>query len=211
MAHEVWEEVYDRLVQLINEHQTTLVFVNTRRMAERLAARLSDRLGEDAVTAHHGSLAKGKRLEAEDRLRTGKLRALVATASLELGIDIGHVDLACQLGSPHSIATFLQRVGRSGHTVRGTPTLESRDLDQLRRAYPGLTQQQENAWRAFFENVESLSVTLDIKSIDISGDTATADVDAVQAYRAGRQQSQRSSFRALLKRAATGWRITQIQ
>ncbi len=94
---------------------------------------------------------------------------------------------------------------------RYASALESRDLDQLRRAYPGLTQPQENAWRAFFENVEGLSVTLDIKSINISGNTATADVDAAQAYRAGRQQSQTSSFRALLERAATGWRITQIQ
>ena len=102
-------------------HRTTLVFVNTRRMAERLARHLSDRLGEDAVTAHHGSLSKEKRLDAETRLKTGRLKALVATASLELGIDIGHVDLVCQIGSPHRIATLLQRVGRSGHTIAGTP------------------------------------------------------------------------------------------
>jgi ATP-dependent Lhr-like helicase len=121
MAHEVWEEYYDRLEELITAHRTTLVFVNTRRMAERLARHLSDRLGEAAVTAHHGSLSKEKRLDAETRLKTGALRALVATASLELGIDIGHVDLVCQIGSPHRIATLLQRVGRSGHTVSGTP------------------------------------------------------------------------------------------
>ena len=121
MAHEVWEEYYDRLEELIAAHRTTLVFVNTRRMAERLARHLSDRLGEEAVTAHHGSLSKEKRLDAEIRLKTGALRALVATASLELGIDIGHVDLVCQIGSPHRIATLLQRVGRSGHTVTGMP------------------------------------------------------------------------------------------
>ena len=121
MSHEVWEEYYDRLTSLIQAHKTTLVFVNTRRMAERLARHLSDRLGEDAVTAHHGSLSKEKRLDAETRLKGGTLRALVATASLELGIDIGHVDLVCQIGSPHRIATLLQRVGRSGHTVSGTP------------------------------------------------------------------------------------------
>jgi ATP-dependent Lhr-like helicase len=121
MAHEVWEEYYERLVELIGAHRTTLVFVNTRRMAERVARQLSDRLGTDAVTAHHGSLAKETRLDAEHRLKTGALKALVATASLELGIDIGHVDLVCQIGSPHRIATFLQRVGRSGHTVAGTP------------------------------------------------------------------------------------------
>ena len=121
MSQEVWEEYYDRLSALIAAHKTTLVFVNTRRMAERLARHLSDRIGEDAVTAHHGSLSKEKRVDAETRLRSGGLRALVATASLELGIDIGHVDLVCQIGSPRRIATLLQRVGRSGHSVSGTP------------------------------------------------------------------------------------------
>ena len=121
MAHEVWEEYYERLTGLIAVHKTTLVFVNTRRMAERLARYLSERLGDDAVTAHHGSLAKETRLDAEHRLKTGALKALVATASLELGIDIGHVDLVCQIGSPHRIATFLQRVGRSGHSISGMP------------------------------------------------------------------------------------------
>jgi ATP-dependent helicase Lhr and Lhr-like helicase len=121
MAGEVWEEIYDRLAALIAEHRTTLIFVNTRRMAERVAYHLAPRLGEAAVAAHHGSLAKEVRLDAEDRLKTGRLKALVATASLELGIDIGHVDLVCQLGSPHRISAFLQRVGRSGHTIGGTP------------------------------------------------------------------------------------------
>ncbi|HKB09514.1 MAG TPA: DEAD/DEAH box helicase, partial [Vicinamibacterales bacterium] len=121
MSHEVWDEYFDRLTALIAEHRTTLIFVNTRRMAERVARCLSDRLGEDAVTAHHGSLSKEKRLDAESRLKSGTLKALVATASLELGIDIGSVDLVCQIGSPHRIATLLQRVGRSGHTITGTP------------------------------------------------------------------------------------------
>jgi len=121
MAHEVWGEYYDRLAELISAHKTTLVFVNTRRMAERLTRHLSERIGADAVTAHHGSLSKEKRLDAESRLKTGQLKALVATASLELGIDIGHVELACQIGSPHRIATFLQRVGRSGHSITGIP------------------------------------------------------------------------------------------
>ena len=121
MAHEVWEEYYDRLAALIGEHRTTLVFVNTRRLAERVARHLSDRIGEELVTAHHGSLSKERRLDAEHRLKTGTLKALIATASLELGIDIGHVDLVCQIGSPHRIATLLQRVGRSGHTISGTP------------------------------------------------------------------------------------------
>src|SRR5436853_3823212 len=121
MAAEVWEEIYERLVQLISEHRTTLVFVNTRRLAERLALHLSERLGADQVTSHHGSLSKEKRLDAETRLKDGKLKALVATASLELGIDIGAVDLVCQIGSTRSIATLLQRVGRSGHHLAAVP------------------------------------------------------------------------------------------
>jgi ATP-dependent Lhr-like helicase len=121
MSQEVWEEYHERLTRLIEEHRTTLIFVNTRKMAERVARHLSERLGEEAVTAHHGSLSKEKRLDGEMRLKNGQLKALVATASLELGIDIGHVDLVCQIGSPHRIATFLQRVGRSGHTVKGLP------------------------------------------------------------------------------------------
>ncbi len=121
MSAEVWDQVYRRLAELVGGHRTTLIFVNTRRMAERATRKLSELLGEENVAAHHGSLAKEQRLDAEQRLKHGKLRALVATASLELGIDIGDVDLVCQLGSPRSIATFLQRVGRSGHAVEGTP------------------------------------------------------------------------------------------
>jgi ATP-dependent Lhr-like helicase len=121
MSHEVWAEIYERLVRLVLDHRTTLITVNTRRLAERMAHQLSGRLGAECVAAHHGSLAKEARLDAEERLREGKLKVLVATASLELGIDIGHVDLVCQISSPHRIATLLQRVGRSGHTVKGTP------------------------------------------------------------------------------------------
>lgn len=121
MSADVWRQVYDRLARLIEAHRTTLIFVNTRRMAERVAHELSERLGEAAITAHHGSMAKEHRLSAEQRLKHGKLKGLVATASLELGIDIGDVDLVCQLGSPRSIAGFLQRVGRSGHIVGGLP------------------------------------------------------------------------------------------
>lgn len=121
MPNEVWERVYDRLAELSALHRTTLIFVNTRRMAERMARHLADRIGAGHVAAHHGSLAKEYRLEAEQRLKRGELRVLVATASLELGIDIGDVDLVCQIGSPRSIAAFLQRVGRSGHHVGGLP------------------------------------------------------------------------------------------
>jgi ATP-dependent Lhr-like helicase len=121
MSGEVKDQLYDKLTRLIEAHRTTLIFVNTRRMAERVARALSDRLGRERVTAHHGSLAKEQRLDAEQRLKQGKLAALVATASLELGIDIGDVDLVCQLGSPRSIVSFLQRVGRSGHAIDGVP------------------------------------------------------------------------------------------
>jgi ATP-dependent helicase Lhr and Lhr-like helicase len=121
MSNEVWEEIYERIAQLIREHKTTLVFVNTRRMAERVARHLGERLGDENVTAHHGSLARELRLSAEQRLKSGELSALVATASLELGIDIGAVDLVIQIGSTRAISTLLQRIGRSNHTVSGFP------------------------------------------------------------------------------------------
>ncbi|HEX2241256.1 MAG TPA: DEAD/DEAH box helicase, partial [Actinomycetota bacterium] len=114
--------ILDMIAKHVLEHRTTLVFVNTRRMAERIAHQLGERLGDDQVSAHHGSLSKERRQRIEARLRAGDLRALVATASLELGIDIGPVELVCQIGSPRSIATFLQRVGRSNHTRSGTPS-----------------------------------------------------------------------------------------
>jgi ATP-dependent Lhr-like helicase len=118
---EQWRDIYDRLAELIKKHRTTLVFVNTRRASERVAFALSERLGEEHVGAHHGSLSKERRLNMERRLKAGEMKALVATASLELGIDIGSVDLVCQLESPRAITTFLQRVGRSGHALGLTP------------------------------------------------------------------------------------------
>src|ERR1044071_6550532 len=121
MSAEVWEEVNARIAELISQHRTTLVFVNTRRLCERLTMHLSERLGEATVTSHHGSMSRDKRLEAEERLKRGELQALVATASLELGIDIGSVDLVIQVGSTRSIATLLQRVGRAGHRLGAIP------------------------------------------------------------------------------------------
>ncbi len=120
-TNEMWAEIYDRLADLIRLNRTTLVFVNTRRLAERVSHALSERLGENAVLPHHGSLSRALRFEAEARLKAGELRAVVATASLELGIDIGTVDLVCQVGSPRSIAVALQRIGRSGHWVGAMP------------------------------------------------------------------------------------------
>ncbi|HVR99920.1 MAG TPA: DEAD/DEAH box helicase, partial [Thermoanaerobaculia bacterium] len=121
MPAEVWDEIYDRLTGLIESHRTTLIFANTRRTAERVTRHLSERIGAHRVASHHGSLSREQRLESERRLKAGELSALVATASLELGIDIGSVDLVCQLGSTRWIATLLQRVGRSGHHLGGLP------------------------------------------------------------------------------------------
>ncbi|MDI1253583.1 DEAD/DEAH box helicase [Thermomonas sp.] len=121
MSNAQWDLLYERVAQLVEQHATTLVFVNTRRMAERAARHLGELLGKEHVAAHHGSLAKELRLDAEQRLKAGQLKVLVATASLELGIDIGDIDLVCQIGSPRSIAAFLQRVGRAGHQVGGVP------------------------------------------------------------------------------------------
>src|SRR5437868_6144221 len=120
-SNEMWDEIYDRLATLASQHRSTLIFVNTRRLSERMAHHLSERLGKDAVAAHHGSLSRKLRLAAEKKLKAGEIRALVATASLELGIDIGSVDLVCQIGSPRSIAAALQRIGRAGHWHGAVP------------------------------------------------------------------------------------------
>jgi len=120
-TNEQWEEIYDRVAELARAHRSTLVFVNTRRLVERVTRHLAERLGAERVAAHHSSLSRVRRFEAEQRLKSGELSLVVATASLELGIDVGTVDLTCLLGSPRSIATALQRVGRSGHALRATP------------------------------------------------------------------------------------------
>jgi ATP-dependent helicase Lhr and Lhr-like helicase len=114
-SNEMWDEIYNRIAELVQQHRSTLIFVNTRRLAERVGHHLGAILGQDAVASHHGSLSRVRRLAVEEKLKAGEIRALVATASLELGIDIGTVDLVCQIGSPRSIAVALQRVGRAGH------------------------------------------------------------------------------------------------
>src|SRR5271169_3806591 len=120
-SNELWDAIYDRLVTLVGQHRSTLVFVNTRRMAERLCHQLGERMGEENVAAHHGSLSRKLRLAAEKKLKEGQVRVLVATASLELGIDVGTVDLVVQINSPRAIAVTLQRVGRSGHWRGAVP------------------------------------------------------------------------------------------
>lgn len=120
-THELWDRTLDRIVELTNEHRTTLLFVNTRRLVERLAHQLSQKLGEDHVVAHHGSMSHERRRDAEVKLKEGNVKLCVATASLELGIDIGAIDLVCQIGSPRSVSVLLQRIGRSGHSIGATP------------------------------------------------------------------------------------------
>ena len=120
-THEDWAVIHQRLGELIESHRSTLIFVNTRRMAERLTHQLSALIGEEHVSSHHGSLAAEIRHKTEQRLKSGELKAVVATASLELGLDVGYIDLVVQLGSPRSIATFLQRIGRSGHSLHAIP------------------------------------------------------------------------------------------
>lgn len=173
MSKEVWEQVYDRLAQLIDTHRTTLIFVNTRRMAERATRQLSDRVGEANVTAHHGSLAKEQRLDAEQRLKHGQLKALVATASLELGIDIGDVDLVCQLGSPRSIASFLQRVGRSGHAVGGTP--KGRLFPQSRDELVECTALIDSVRRGELDRLTIPHQPLDVMAQQIVAEVATRE------------------------------------
>jgi len=120
-SHDQWDEIHHSLVELINRHRASLVFVNTRRMAERLAYRLGELMGEGAIECHHGSMSKTQRFQAEQKLKNGQLKAVIATASLELGIDVGYIDLVVQIGSPRSISAFLQRVGRSGHSLGLVP------------------------------------------------------------------------------------------
>jgi ATP-dependent Lhr-like helicase len=208
MSGDAWLLVYKRLAELAGEHRTTLLFVNTRRMAERAARHLSEILGKANVAAHHGSLSREHRLDAEQRLKRGELRVLVATASLELGIDIGDVDLVCQLGSPRSIAAFLQRVGRSGHAVGGTPKGRlfplSRDdlvecaalLDAVRRAELDTLVVERNA--------------LDVLAQQIVAEVATRDWSEDELYRTLRRaypyaQLARDDYTAIVRMLAEGF------
>jgi ATP-dependent Lhr-like helicase len=208
MAHEVWQEYYDRLVSLIEDHKTTLIFVNTRRMAERMARHLSERLGDDAVTAHHGSLSKETRLTAESRLKTGQLKALVATASLELGIDIGHVDLVCQIGSPHRIATLLQRVGRSGHSIAGTP--KGRLLPASRDDLIECAALVRSVRRGELDRIVTHDAPLDVLAQQVTAEAACRDCGEDELFALVRQawpyrMLPRSEFDAVVAMVAEGF------
>ena len=208
MSGEVWTLVYDRLAQLVSEHRTTLVFVNTRRMVERIARQLSERLGEENVAAHHGSLSKERRFDAEQRLKRGELKVLVATASLELGIDIGDVDLVCQIGSTRSINAFLQRVGRAGHSVGGTSKGRlfplSRDelvectalLDAVRRGELDRLSVPENAL-----DVLSQQITAEVAAREWPEDELYALLRRAYPYR----NLSRADFDACVKMLAEGF------
>jgi ATP-dependent helicase Lhr and Lhr-like helicase len=208
MAHEVWEEYYDRLAQLIASHKTTLIFVNTRRIAERAARHLSERIGEDLVTAHHGSLSKAHRLDAEHRLKTGQLKALVATASLELGIDIGHVDLVCQIGSPHRIATLLQRFGRSGHTISGTP--KGRLMPVSRDDLVECVALLRSVRRGELDRIVHQDAPLDVLAQQITAETACLEYGEDDLFQLVRRawpyrQLDRRNFDAVVSMVAEGF------
>ena len=208
MSGDGWNEIYDRLAELIREHKTTIVFVNTRRLAERVSRHLAERLGETAVTAHHGSLSKETRLDAEERLKTGKLQALVATASLELGIDIGHVDLVCQLGTPRRISTFLQRVGRSGHTVHGTP--KGRLFPLTRDELVECTAIIQSVHHGELDRIVIRGKPLDVLAQHIVAESASEDWDEEALFHLCRRaypyrELQRSEFDGVVRMLAEGF------
>lgn len=208
MATDVWERVYDRIAELAAAHRTTLVFVNTRRMAERAARHLAQRVGADAIAAHHGSLAKEHRVDAEQRLKNGRLKLLVATASLELGIDIGDVDLVCQLGSPRAIAPLLQRVGRSRHQVGGVPKgrLFPLSRDELVECAALL----DCVRRGELDLLRMPRAPLDVLAQQIVAETACREWDEDALYRCVTQAAPyaaltRESFDGVLKMLAEGF------
>jgi ATP-dependent Lhr-like helicase len=208
LSQEGAKSVYDRMADLVQTHRSTLIFVNTRRMAERLARALSERVGEEHITSHHGSLAKEQRLQAENRLKQGQLKAVVATASLELGIDVGDVDLICQFGTTGSIATFLQRVGRSGHFAGGVPKgrLFPTSRDELVECLALL-----DAIRCGeLDTIEIPTQPLDVLTQQIVAMVACEDWDEDELYQLIRQSwpyrdLARSDFDAVVKMLAEGF------
>ena len=201
-------DVYDRLATLIDEHHTTLVFVNTRRLAERVARALSERVGSEAVTAHHGSMSKERRFDAEQRLKEGSLKALVATASLELGIDIGDVDLVCQIGTTRTLAMLLQRVGRSGHAVGGLA--KGKLFPQTRDELVESAALLDMTRRGELDTIEICQRPLDVLAQQIVAEVAGSEIETedlfalvkrAYAYR----ELKKSTFEAVLQMLADGY------
>ena len=208
MSTDQWQQVYSRVAQLVGEHRTTLVFVNTRRMAERAARHLGELLGKQAVAAHHGSLAREARLEAEQRLKRGDLKVLVATASLELGLDIGDVDLVCQLGSPRSIATFLQRAGRSGHAVGGIP--KARLFPQSRDELVECAALLDCVTRGELDALRILPAPLDVLAQQIVAEIACVEWDEHELFALVRRawpyaQLKREDYDAVVRMLSDGF------
>lgn len=206
-SNEMWAEIYDSVSQLILSHRTTLVFVNTRRLSERVAHALSERLGENLVLPHHGSLSRSLRLDAEARLKSGELRAVVATASLELGIDIGTVDLVCQIGSPRSIAVALQRIGRSGHWVGAKPKgrIFATTRDELIECAALVRAIQSSS----LDKLEIPNAPLDILAQQIVAETSARDWQEDDLYRLVRgtysyRNLDRSQFDAIVAMLSDG-------
>ena len=212
MSNDQWEQVYARIVELVATHRTTLVFVNTRRMAERAARHLAELLGKEAVAAHHGSLARELRLDAEQRLKRGELKVLVATASLELGLDIGDVDLVCQLGSPKSIAAFLQRAGRAGHNVGGTP--KARLFPQSRDELVECAALLDAVARGELDTLHVPPMPLDVLAQQVVAETACRDWDEDALFALMRRAwpyaaLPRERFDAVLRMLADGYTTRQ--
>jgi ATP-dependent helicase Lhr and Lhr-like helicase len=180
MSNEVWGELYDRLAELIQSHNTTLIFVNNRRLAERATRHLAERIGAEHVATHHGSLSKEHRLSAETRLKEGRLKALIATSSLELGIDIGDIDLVCQMGTPRLISAFLQRVGRAGHAVGATPKgrLFPLSLDDLVEC----TALLDGVRRGELDRIRVPAKPLDVLAQQIVGEVACREWDVDELF-----------------------------
>lgn len=212
MSNEQWEQVHARIAGLVHAHRTTLLFVNTRRMAERAARQLGEILGKEVVAAHHGSLAKEARLDAEQRLKRGELKVLVATASLELGLDIGDVDLVCQLGSPRSIATFLQRAGRSGHAVGGVP--KARLFPQSRDELVECAALLDCVRRGELDALHVLPAPLDVLAQQIVAETACRECAEDELFALVRRawpyaELKREDYAAVVRMVSEGFTTRQ--
>ena len=212
LSAESSSDVYDRIAELIEQHHTTLIFVNTRRLAERVARALSERVGEQSVTAHHGSMSKDRRFDAEQRLKAGTLKALVATASLELGIDIGDVDLVCQIGTTRTLAMFLQRVGRSGHSVGGIAKgkLFPQTRDELVESAAILDMTR----RGELDKIEICTRPLDVLAQQIVAEAAARDVSVEDLFALVKRayafrELRRETFDSVLQMLADGYSFSR--